>query len=171
MKKKIAIAVLSLLVSFEMALADSAANGTDMWTKAFEQWGLFTPHEDYCDSSSEEFISISGSASRGFCIEKSERTADTWEDARDACASLKKRLPEPGEWKFACAHGTSLSNMTDDYEWASNFLGNAEYGLSGTGYYGYGAIRIGDGNCYTASIGWMATSTSIEESLPFRCVR
>lgn len=147
--------------------------GADLWTQTFEQWGLFTPHEDYCDSSTEVFVSISGTASRGFCMEKNERTAATWDTARDTCASDKRRLPEPGEYKFACVNATGLNNMTDDYEWASNFsYPIAAYnGSSSVG--AIGAAYIGNGNCYTGSIGWIAYSAGggSQESKPYRCVR
>jgi hypothetical protein len=120
---KIILKMFMLLVALTpiVARAEGSASGSDMWTRIFEQWGLFHPHANFCTSASEAFITISGSASQGFCIEKTERTAATWDVARDTCAADKKRLPEPGEWKFACVNGTGLSDMTDDYEWASNF--------------------------------------------------
>jgi len=35
---------------------------------------------------------------KGFCIEKSKPVLSTYQVARQTCASLGKRLPEPIEW-------------------------------------------------------------------------
>ncbi len=171
-RKMILYAVLTILStgSLVSARAEGSALGTDMWTRIFEQWGLFHPHENYCDSTTEAFITISGSASQGFCIEKDERVAATWEVARDDCASDKKRLPEPGEWKFACNNGTGINSMTDDFEWASNF------GITTDDYVGGAGIvvpKMGNGACKRASFDFVAWSTAggAEASLPYRCVR
>lgn len=106
----------------------------------------------------------------GVCIEKDERVAATWEVARDDCASDKKRLPEPGEWKFACNNGTGINSMTDDFEWASNF------GITTDDYVGGAGIvvpKMGNGACKRASFDFVAWSTAggAEASLPYRCVR
>lgn len=164
------VCLLAVLMSPFVAMADGAAHGTDMWTRTFEQWGLFNPHEDYCDSSTEVFVSISGSAQRGFCIEKNSRTAATFEDARDDCASDKKRLPESAEWKFACKNAAGLSGMTGgsttDYEWTSNFP-ILLYG------HGLAAPVHGYTNCYGGNFGWVSYSggTGTEDSYTYRCVR
>src|SRR5262249_34727809 len=123
-----------------------------------------------CDSSTEVFVSISGSASQGYCIEKAERTAATWEAARDTCAANKKRLPEPGEYKFACANAAGLSDMTDDFEWVSNFpITISEYSAT----FGIVVPKLGLGTCYRASydyVGW-SSGSGAQGSLPYRCVR
>jgi hypothetical protein len=100
------------LVSLE-STSSADGHGSDMWTRDFEQRGLFTPHHDNCNSSTEAFVSVAGSG-RGYCMEKSERTSETWEIARNNCATDGKRLAEPAEWKIACSQaGTlGLSDMT-----------------------------------------------------------
>ena len=152
--------------------AQGASSGADVWTRAFEQWGLFTPHEDYCDST-EVFISVGGTSSRGFCMEINERSSATWVTARDNCAGDKKRLPEPGEFKWACGNATGLNDMTDNYEWSSNFPESLLH-YSGTATTGGLVVPyIGNGNCDTANVGWVARSTGggLAESVAYRCVR
>ena len=85
--------------------------------------GFFLAHEDNCITG-QEFIQIwdnEDGTDIGFCIEESERTASEWNDARATCLGLNMRLPEPSEFKFACDNGTAVSDITDDWEWASNF--------------------------------------------------
>lgn len=148
--------------------AQGAGAGDDMWIRTFEQWGLFTPHEDYCDSSTEVFVAISGTASRGFCIEKDERTAAAWEAARDDCASDKKRLPEPGEWKYACVNAVGLNNMTDDDEWVSNF---ALPFAASPGRLASAAAGGYSGSCADISHGIVGSYGAGSHSLVYRCVR
>ncbi len=169
MKKIIAIVLFGLALQ-SSAYAEGVGLGSDMWTRIFEQWGLFHPHENYCDSSTEAFISISGSASQGFCIEKNERSAAKWETARDTCATNKKRLPEPGEFKFACYNGTGLSNMTDDWEWGSNFW---HLMFDSTNIVGSISTAIlGSGACGRGAYGYIsANGSGPEESYVYRCVR
>jgi hypothetical protein len=161
-----------LLIAFSLLttstlVAESSSKGTDMWTRVFDQWGLFTPHENYCDTT-EEFFSVSGTSSRGFCMEKNERSAETWEDARDACAADRKRLPEPGEWKFACRTGSSLTNMSNNWEWASNFAIDA---ITPTGAGGASASIAGAGGCSYGSVDWINRNDGTVASNAFRCVR
>ena len=89
------------------------ATGGDMWTNEMDRIGLFRPHIDSCDSSTESFIKVTddnigllgASTDLGFCIEKSTRNsgaASRWVDARHDCLSRKKRLPEPGELQRVC---------------------------------------------------------------------
>lgn len=160
--------VMGLVCFPTYAFADSAGgHGSDMWTRTFEQWGLFTPHEDYCDSSTEVFVAVSGTAQRGFCIEKNERQTAVYEDARDDCAADKKRLPEPVEWKFACKNAAGLSNMTDNqFEWAGN------YPILFDGA-GMSAARIGKNSCIEGSRAWIVYSGTggQEDSYPYRCIR
>lgn len=144
------------------AQADSL--GKDMWTGLLQ--GMFTPHANDC-SSSEVFLAIGPGSSTGFCIEKSERSAQAFEDARDTCIQAGKRLPEPAEYKWACqAAPAGLSDMQDDYEWNSNFtflLGNSSYG---------GAVASaanGAGGCAAGGFGFIS-GTGAENSFVFRCV-
>lgn len=104
-------------------------------------------------------------------MEKDERSSATWEAARDDCAEDKKRLPEPGEFKWACKNVTGLNDMTNDYEWASNYVQGYLTG-SGNGN-GVASIQMGNGNCVTANTGWVAYSIApgTETSRVYRCVR
>lgn len=147
------------------------AMGTDMWTLAMGRRGDFVIHEDDCDSGTEAFVELLDD--EGYCIEKSERSAALWEEARQTCFAAGKRLPEPGEWKYACglAGGLSISNMTDDWEWASNFpipiMDNSN------GYVGQGldALVMGDGACNKGIVVEVATYGTGSASMPYRCVR
>lgn len=142
----------------------------DVWLGEIAREGLDRPHENYCNSTTETFISMGLSGgSRGFCIEKSERTADTWEEARQTCSSLGKRLPEPAEWKFACNNGSGLSDMTDDWEWASNSMLLIMH--IGNGDPLYEVTTMGQGGCSYGSMARVADYNGVEESRVFRCVR
>ncbi|MCB0358672.1 MAG: hypothetical protein KDD44_03525 [Bdellovibrionales bacterium] len=143
--------------------------GSDMMTTYLSQQGLFVPHGNVCDLNTEEFIEIGGTGV-GFCIERTERAPLTWEEARDVCLSVGKRLPEASEWKFACRHGSSLQNMTNNAEWASNFgfvlTRNTVY--EGT----FAAAAAGSGDCQRLSYGFIGTAGgNSESSYAFRCLR
>ncbi len=147
------------------------AQGSDFWSGTFGRNGLFVAHEDNCDSLTEAFVGVTAGG-KGFCIEKSERATDQWEDARETCNSVGKRLPEPGEYKFTCkAAGTlGLSDMTDDFEWASNFTHWSIYTAGGSTS-GEGASAFGGGGCAKGSFGWVGNTAGTNDSFPFRCVR
>ena len=146
----------------------SSSLGADMLTSYFDGQGLFTPHSNTCDGT-ESFVALFSGASVGFCIEKNERSAQHWEDARKTCAANGKRLPEPGEWKDACqnAGALGLSAMVDNWEWASNFSLPV---YDGSGY-GVGSAVFGDGGCGFASWAWVGGNAGAEGSNGFRCVR
>jgi hypothetical protein len=146
-----------------VAFADGGF-GRDIWTGYIDQKGLWTPHPDDCVAA-ETFIA-SGPGSLGFCMEDSEHAAQPYEIARKTCTDLGKRLPEPNEFKFACnAAPSGLNDMTDDWEWSSNYVRqelNASYG-------GHWASLMGSGGCKENAMGrWGTTS---EETYVFRCVR
>jgi hypothetical protein len=143
------------------------ALGSDMLNTYFAQKGLFTPHANNCDGT-EAFVAI-GDGSVGYCIEKNERSEKHWEDAKQACASLGKRLPEIFEWKFACQNASSLglSNMTNNWEWSSNFALPKTNGS----YTGSGAQLAGNGNCARTNWYWVGNNIGYEYSYSFRCVR
>ncbi len=146
----------------------TAALGSAMMIAHMENLGLFEPHINNC-ASDEAFVPLYSGASLGFCIEKNERTAAVWTDAIRTCLSLGKRLPEPWEWQVACDAAGSLGiiNMTNNWEWASNFAMPMYTGS----YYGVGAPVFGYGGCNYASWRWVGYHSGSRDSPPFRCVR
>lgn len=169
--KRIVMSMIVVLLSYgaitSVAMAQSGL-GTDMWTRRMQSMGLFKWHKNNC-TTDEVFVAIAGEANRGFCIEKNERPSAQWEDARNDCLEDGKRLPEPGEYKFACDAGIAgLNDMDDgDYEWASNHpLLVAD---SGAGV----AVPVwGKNTCAEASyrtVGW--NGGGLSESTVYRCVR
>ena len=167
MKKRFAAVALLLAPSF--AHADGVAYGVDMWSRAFEQWGLFTPHVNDCDSSTEVFIQVAGTNSRGFCMDKNERAALKWTAARDDCAADQKRLPEPAEFQVACDNPPAgLTNMTDALEWVGNFPMVHSGSVSGDGTV---ASTAGNGSCGMGSWGSVAMNSGSPSTNEYRCVR
>lgn len=149
------------------------ATGSDMWTQTMTQLGLFRAHRDDCDTATEVFVETytdDNSVQFGYCIEKDERAALEWEDARQTCLDNEMRLPEPAEFKFACQIGTGLSNMTNGLEWASNFYFYAWKPTSGY-QQNLAAYTMGNGSCKYAVAAPIARSDSISGSYAFRCVR
>ena len=106
----------------------------------------------------------------GYIIERNERTATYWELAKQICLQNNMRLAEPFEWKLACKNATtwSLNNMTDNWEWASNFA-LPMYAGSYDGV--VAAIFGGRSGCSSATWGWVGYDTGFENSYAFRCVR
>jgi hypothetical protein len=139
-----------------------------MLTNYFDKQGLFTAHSNNCDGT-ESFVALFSGSSVGFCIEKNEHSAQYWEDARKTCAAAGKRLPEPGEWKDSCQNaGTlGLSDMTGNWEWASNFS-LPMYDGNGNGV---GSPVFGGSGCNHATWLWVGYGTGGENSGAFRCVR
>lgn len=141
----------------------------DMWTQYAEKTGLFSPHEDHC-ATTEVFVAVGGGV-LGFCIEKGERSAVTWEDAKEVCASLGKRLPEVAEFKYACSHPpTGLTNMTGNYEWASN----SSIVLNDSSVrWGVVAPVFGGSACNDAGWGWIGRviPSAYSDSIAYRCVK
>lgn len=149
-----------------------AAGGTDMWTQAMSGLRLFTPHRDDCNATTEVFVKVytnSNSIDFGFCIDKDEHSAGSveWEDAKHECLEDGKRLPEPGEWKFACQGATGLNNMTNSYEWASNF----SYFDKPVSDWRIASHVVGNGSCKYGTAGVISSSTSVSGVFAFRCVR
>jgi hypothetical protein len=144
-----------------------SALGTAMMTAYMDSIGLFRPHGNNC-SASEAFVPLWSGASVGYCIEKTERAGAYWTDAIRTCLSVGKRLPEPWEWQVACDNAATLglSNMTNNWEWASNFA----LPMSDGSFYGAGAAVFGNGGCNRADWGWLGTNTGYRASLAFRCV-
>jgi hypothetical protein len=151
-------------------LAHAQAFGGDNVTMELNHSGQFMPHLNDCDSSTEVFLNSGSASNKGFCIEKNERSALAWEDARQTCVSLGKRLPEPAEWKIACkAAPAGLSDMTGNWEWASNF----QTGLTDSTNHNYiVSVVVGYTNCATGNYGIvMADTGSGEGSYVYRCAR
>ena len=157
--------------------------GTDMTTQAMSGLRLFTPHRNNCDDTTtptEAFVKIytnSNNVDFGFCIDIDEHSSGSkeWEDARLECLDDGKRLPEPGEFKLACdAAGTlGLNNMTDDWEWSSNYWlpHRLTYAISGSYHHGQITTRAGGGGCKAKANAWIGNTLSGSDSFVFRCVR
>lgn len=146
--------------------------GSDMWTQTMTQLGLFQVHRDDCSAETEVFIEVytdDNTIQFGFCIEKNERAAQEWEDAKDTCLAAKKRLPEPAEWKFACDIGTGLNSMTNNREWASNF-GKLDIWDS-SNVRAVTVPAVGDGSCKKTTWGSVMNTGGSTSSHNFRCVR
>ena len=149
--------------------------GSDMITNEMALLGLWNAHENNCNSN-EGFIPLFTGSSRGFCIEKNERSARQWISARRDCLSNGKRLPEAGEWLVACTFASDLgiTQMTgNNHEWSSNFPRYLPYYSSGsTIQYGYYVPLLGNEGCNFASWGWLAHKTNggSAGSHAYRCV-
>jgi hypothetical protein len=145
----------------------SPSLGMDMWNALFAQEGLFTPHSSRaCDPNTETFVTINGVV--GYCIENAQRVGGqsfSWMDARNACASARKRLPEPAEWEYACSIGAIVT--TGQKEWDSNFAVLVSPYATTTGV---GASQGGYlfGTACNGSFGFVNTSPS--NFAAFRCV-
>jgi hypothetical protein len=158
-----------LIMSFTIVLNAQAQNSKDAWTSFAEATGVFSPHVDHCDST-EVFVTL-GSGVLGYCIEKEEREAAIWVEAKQDCAEDGKRLPEPADFQYACKNPpTGLTDMNDDWEWASNtpFVKIYEGGLQALD-----AIVMGSGTCINGSVGVFAQTGAggFEQSFVYRCVR
>ncbi len=152
-----------------IALLESSAFAQvqmDMWSGWADNKGAYTPHRNDCSNSTEVFVPVAGS-NKGLCMDKTWRSAATWDDAREVCAVDDMRLPEPMEFKFACKNPPSgLINMTAGLQWASNqpmWILNGGYVIA--------AALMGNGSCAYGDWAYVATSGSVESTYPFRCVR
>jgi hypothetical protein len=149
--------------------------GSDFWTGTMAP-ELFQMHENAGDRAcavTELFVPVRGNL--GFCITGSENAAGAleWEDAREACASVGKRLPEPGEYKFACQRGVpGLTDMGDDFEWVSNFP--IVMPRTDASQPAIGAVIVpvaGNGSCNSMSRNFIGRSdNAAPASHAFRCV-
>lgn len=163
-------ALIGAAQSTELSANYSApAVGADMWTGYMGRNGYFVPHYDDCDPAGEAFVAVAPDG-KGFCMEKSERSSTTWEEARNACMQLGMRLPEAGEYKFACKRAATLglSAMTGAMEWSSNFAVPETWGSSFSGSVAQVAGRHG---CGTVGWDWVGRGDGQEVSHPYRCVR
>lgn len=152
-----------------------SGGGTDVWTTTMAGLGLFRAHRDNCNATTEVFVKVYTNASSvefGYCIDKDEHSAGAvqWEDARKECLDDGKRLPEPGEWKYSCDSVTGLNNMTDDWEWSSNFHSNI-WKPTGDIRNGATGLIAGSGNCKKSAHGWVGSTATYSDTFTFRCVR
>ncbi|MEQ8510324.1 MAG: hypothetical protein RIB43_15065 [Rhodospirillaceae bacterium] len=166
-----------ILVPFSVSAEEftqwsSPATGSDAVTNLMGKENFFMPHEDDC-SASQAFIKVwenQDSVDIGFCIEDDERVAAEWSDARDTCVNANMRLPEPGEFKLACDTGVGLNDMTDAWEWVSNFASSLATDDS-TPSVGTAVPTGGNGGCNYGSADFATSITGTIGSLPYRCVR
>ena len=132
-----------------------------------------------CDST-EKFIQYAtvDSTVYGLCVEKSERSAQTWGDANAICLGLGKRLPDYSEWRKACDGKTSgvagtkdsdFSQMTGNWEWASS----RPSAVTDGSYGGAGSVVAGKSSCADVRSDWVRNNDGVghEGSAVFRCVR
>ena len=106
----------------------------------------------------------------GWIIEKNERPAESWVNARMACLLAGMRLPEPFEFQYSCvsAGGLGLADLADDSEWSSNEASVLEAG----GAAGVAVTAMGaGGSCSGLILGWVGRTAPLTQALPFRCVR
>lgn len=142
-----------------------------MWTGEMQK-SLFEPHKNNCDGSTEAFVAMGRNGTGGaygFCIEKSQRTGDYYDNARQTCAGLGKRLAEPVEWIFPCVnYGGSFNNLNDDWEWVGNIPESQSTGSGG--YQGLSATVVGNGACRKAAMGVIGDYSLSTQTFTFRCV-
>ena len=148
--------------------------GSDMINNEMASLGLWEAHDAGGCASNEGFIPLFVGSSRGFCIEKNERSPKQWISARMDCLSTGKRLPEAGEWLVACTLATDvgITLMTGNHEWSSNFPLYVPFYSSGAIHYGYYVPLLGSKGCNFASWGWLAHKSNggSAGSHAYRCV-
>lgn len=105
----------------------------------------------------------------GWVIEREERVALFWEDARAECLLNGMRLPEPFEFMFSCRRDAQLGllDMTGNSEWASN---EAQPTL-GTSRPGLAAALIGTSGCDNGAWEWVGANPASSAARTYRCVR
>lgn len=167
--------VIALALGTLCSSADSFAQySLDAVTKEMEANGLFHPHANNC-TTSEAFVALGSggtSGNTGICIEKTTRTATGWETARQTCAGLGKRLPEPAEWKVACdnAGSLSISSMGSAWEYASNYSFTHFIG-GGSGTLTNREVHVsGNGGCNYNYVDIVGSDTGNAFSCVYRCV-
>jgi hypothetical protein len=173
MNRKTRLLGMGILLLSSAGAPLARAEPDDMWLEDFRKASLFTPHGNFCDSSTEVFVSMGTRANRGFCIEKTERSGTMyWEDARQDCASGGKRLPEVGEWRYACRQVSGFSNSTSTGEWGSNSSYVLHYDTPDVWAVVAPKLGLGSRGCDSATHGIIATyATWSTEALSYRCVR
>jgi len=113
----------------------------------------------------------------GFIIEKNQRDAQHWPDARAACTQIGMRLPEPFEYIYACDHlNNNFSHPSDKREWISNSTHQQTSQWSQTINIDVSYIGNISGNCYFTAPGEVTYDGVPSDpvgpgSYYFRCVR
>jgi hypothetical protein len=167
MHRKIIIAVTgSCVLMASQAFAQGM--GIDMTNHQMLSNGLFLPHPNYCNSTTEVFVPYGDNTAKGFCIEKNERGTGTWDFARQDCAADSMRLPEGSEFTWACQNAAGLSNMTDDAEWTTNFTSAFTSGGTNGRWY----QTSGNGDCRQSTLQADGSTANDEPNdKSYRCVR
>ncbi len=106
----------------------------------------------------------------GWVIERNQRSAALWVNARVVCLLEGMRLPEPFEWFYSCnnAPAFGLNNMVGDWEWSSN---TARPIVSAGGTAGVAVAAAGRSGCGYASYDWLGHGNGGTGSEVFRCLR
>lgn len=104
---------------------------------------------------------------RGYLIERNQRSAANWEDAKLQCLLDGLRLPEAFEWLIGCNDAATygLNNMTGDWEWVSN----SAYPIADVN--GIAVPAAGLTGCNTGSWGFAGSSSNSASSFAYHCVR
>ena len=148
------------------------SHAEDMWSGYSRNRNLFTPHPNTC-AGTEAFVAV-GALGDGYCIEKNERTAAYWEEAKQVCAAVDKRLPEVAEFIYACtrAGSLSLSDMTNNPEWVTNQSSPVYSNDSANGFFiGDMAALAGNGGCRQGGNDPVVDNIVTSSARNFRCVR
>ncbi|MEO0422616.1 MAG: hypothetical protein AAF184_09795 [Pseudomonadota bacterium] len=106
---------------------------------------------------------------KGWVIERDQREAATWTEARVACTIDDMRLPEAMEWQYSCFNADTfgLLNMIGEWEWA----GNTTIGYEPNPTRGIGANMFGSGACEDGTRGFVGREDEFARVEQFRCVR
>lgn len=161
----------AIILCSVLSSAAYAQSQDDMWLAQARNRGLFSPHANYCDSSTEVFVAVGGTLD-GFCMDKNERSAANWSIAREGCAQDGKRLPEPMEFQFACNNPPSgLINMTNNKEWVSNTTFTFHYYAGTVNVANIAAPVAGNGGCYFGNWDTIAPDHGVPVAHAYRCVR
>ncbi len=108
----------------------------------------------------------------GWVIEREERVAASWTDAKMACTRANMRLPELFEWQYSClnAEAFGLFDMVGaGSEWGSNTPVAMSWG-EGT-FFGTAVPTYGMRSCVDGTWGEAAGSNDRVVALEFRCAR
>lgn len=102
----------------------------------------------------------------GWIIERSERTAMDWTAAKAECLKIGMRLPEVFEYQLTCDNAAMIGiiDMGNNYEWSSN-----QAIVDFDGHIGPVVVTLGNGTCYAANMGRVASTSVIRDSLNYRC--
>jgi len=106
----------------------------------------------------------------GWIIEREEREAKTWVDAKADCLMDQMRLAEPFEWGYSCNNLVELEllNMVSDVpEWASNAVFPTRNSAEGGEPDRIQVASMGEDACSNTTAGLINGAASVA----YRCVR